>query len=108
MNSLLSVVLIFSVAVMMASGSSISSNVGSSKLCDDFLCEVNATWKSEQNGDCFESTYHKKAYMPDYNGTVDPLVGVADCTKTPCGATEKVKSDCPAAFGEKWNEVKVL
>ncbi|EFO92765.1 hypothetical protein CRE_20005 [Caenorhabditis remanei] len=108
MNSLLSVVLIFSVAVMMAAGSSISSNVDSSKLCNKILCEVNATWKSDQNGDCFESTYHKKAYMPDYNGTVDPLVGVADCTKTPCGATEKVQSDCPSAFGEKWDKVKVL
>ncbi|EFO92789.1 hypothetical protein CRE_20006 [Caenorhabditis remanei] len=65
---------------------------------------ITGTWDFENGKECFISNYIKKIYLSSYKGPVDPLNGIAQCTKTPCDSTEKTTVSCNVAFTE--NQLK--
>ncbi|CAO4372795.1 unnamed protein product [Caenorhabditis nigoni] len=69
-------------------------------------CTRAYTWKVRHNDECNISTYYRKTVTTTPETSTEPLNGVAQCTKTPCDATEKITVDCATAFGERLSEIE--
>ncbi|CAP38962.1 Protein CBG22343 [Caenorhabditis briggsae] len=85
--------------------SSYSSDVNGVKTSVN-TCTREVTWKLRHNDDCNISTYYKKTVTIVPETSTEPFNGVAQCTKTPCDATEKITVDCATAFGEKLSQIE--
>ncbi|CAP38963.1 Protein CBG22344 [Caenorhabditis briggsae] len=69
-------------------------------------CTRAYTWQTRHNDECNISTYYKKTVTTTPETSTEPLNGVAQCTKTPCDASEKITVDCATAFGERLSEIE--
>ncbi|EGT59940.1 hypothetical protein CAEBREN_17324 [Caenorhabditis brenneri] len=69
-------------------------------------CTKTAIWKVRVNDVCTVSEYFRETLTnSDPTVTFASTNGIAQCTKTPCGATEKIPTDCATAFGEKLSKI---
>ncbi|CAL2039382.1 unnamed protein product [Caenorhabditis brenneri] len=70
----------------------------------DTNCTIIARWRVTNDDECTESEYYKNTITSEVV-SVSLSNGVAQCTKTPCDANEKIPVDCETAFGSRLSEI---
>ncbi|CAL2039396.1 unnamed protein product [Caenorhabditis brenneri] len=121
MNSLLSTLLVLSVAVYFASAMDISSSTSNELKSDvqystetitttdgkkvvnvvNEICTVTGYIKKAVNNDCTEYNYYKQTVTSSSSPSTDVNNGIAKCTQKKCDSSDEPSTvDCLEAFGK--------